>query len=555
MTSTTTDTVGNQMSAKQIAAREAAFRAGGFWADQTVDVFVNDAVSRTPEKTAIVAHRADRDGLTRLNYRELGAMVDRAAGALRAMGIGRGDVVSVQLPNWWEFVVVSLACVRIGAVVNPLMPIFREREVGYMVGFSEAKLLVIPSVFRGFDYLAMARSLRPSLPKLQRVIVVGGDGPDSFERSLLSGSEVVKFESNRAKAAQQPDDLAVMMFTSGTTGSPKGVMHSSNTLIACLNGLAGRFGLRDDDVLLGATPFGHMTGYAAIMMQAIRLGGTMVLQDVWESKRGVDLMAKEGVTYLAASTPFLLDICEAVAGGMPRPSKLRLFLCGGAPIPPMLIERALKELALTVCSLWGMTESLSSTLTEPARAADKSASSDGRPLDGVDVRVVDIDGKQLAVGETGRLLVRGAQMFRGYFKRADLPTFDADGWFDTGDLAKMDNEGYIRINGRTKDVIIRGGENIPVAEIENLLYKHPSVIAAAMVGYPDERLGERGCAFVALRPGQSLDLIGLQSYMAQCKVAKQYWPERVEIVEDLPRTASGKVQKFKLQEMLKSAKP
>lgn len=537
-----------------IAKREAAFRAAGFWADQTIDPFLHDAIVRTPEKTAIVAHRADCDGLTRISYRELGSMVDHAAGSLRAIGIGRADIVSAQLPNWWEFVVISLACMRLGAVVNPLMPIFREREIGYMVGFCEAKLLIVPSVFRGFDYVAMACNLRSSLPNLARVMVVGGDGPDSFEQCLLGGSAVVPFESDRSKAAQQPDDLAVLMFTSGTTGSPKGVMHSSNTLIACLNGLAGRFGLRDDDVLLGATPLGHMTGYAAIMMQSIRLGSTMILQDVWDSKRGVELMAHEGVTYLAASTPFLLDICEAVAAGMPRPSKLRLFLCGGAPIPPVLIERARKELALTVCSLWGMTESLSSTLTEPTRAADKSASSDGRPLDGVDVRVVDQDGQPLAAGEAGRLLVRGAQMFRGYFKRADLPAFDNEGWFDTGDLARMDYEGYIRITGRTKDVIIRGGENIPVAEIENLLYKHPAVMAAAMVGYPDERLGERGCAFLALRPGQTLDLLALQAYMAQCKVAKQYWPERVEIVDDLPRTASGKVQKFKLQELLGQAK-
>jgi cyclohexanecarboxylate-CoA ligase len=166
----------------------------------------------------------------------------------------------------------------------------------------------------------------------------------------------------------------------------------------------------------------------------------------------------------------------------------------------------------------------------------------------VDVRVVDFDGKPLPTGETGRLLVRGAQMFMGYYKRPDIQTFDADGWFDTGDLAYMDAEGYIRINGRTKDVLIRGGENVPVVEIEALLYKHPAVLDAALVGYPDARLGERGCAFVALRPGQTFDLAALQAYMAECKVAKQYWPERVEVVAALPRTPSGKIQKFKLRE-------
>jgi cyclohexanecarboxylate-CoA ligase len=260
-------------------------------------------------------------------------------------------------------------------------------------------------------------------------------------------------------------------------------------------------------------------------------------------------MVKEGVTYTAASTPFLTDICDTVAAGAPRPAHLRSFLCGGAPIPPVLIERAARELGLQVCSLWGMTESLSSTLTEPERAAVKSSSTDGRPLEGVEVRIIDFDGKPLPLGTTGRLMVRGAQLFSGYYKRPDLVTFDAEGWFDTGDLAYMDAEGYIRINGRTKDVLIRGGENVPVVEIENLLHKHRAVAAASIVGYPDERLGERACAFIVLRPGAKLDLAGVQAWMAESKVAKQYWPERVVILDELPRTPSGKVQKFKLREL------
>jgi cyclohexanecarboxylate-CoA ligase len=269
-------------------------------------------------------------------------------------------------------------------------------------------------------------------------------------------------------------------------------------------------------------------------------------------QRGVSLMAREGVTYTAASTPFLTDICNAVAAGAPRPDRLRSFLCGGAPIPPVLIERAAKELDLKVCSLWGMTESLSSTLTEPSRAADKSSRTDGRALEGVEVKVVDVDGRRLPVGETGRLLVRGAQMFMGYYKRPDIETFDAEGWFDTGDLAYMDDEGYIRINGRSKDVLIRGGENVPVFEIEALLYQHPAVAMAAIVGYPDERLGERACAFVVLKPGATLDLATVQAYMAECKVAKQYWPERVEVLPQLPATPSGKIQKFKLREIARA---
>jgi cyclohexanecarboxylate-CoA ligase len=528
-----------------------AMRAGGWWRDRTIDDFLSEAIRRVPAKDALVAYRADRAEPVRISYRELGDKVALAAGALRDLGVGHGDIVAVQVPNWWEFVVVSLACGRVGAVVNPLMPIFRERELEFMLGFAETKVFVVPAMFRGFDYATMALSLKQKLPKLQHVIVVDGTGANAFDRMLLQGSHRVEAAATAGESALAADELAVMMFTSGTTGSPKGVMHSCNTLLACNKALADRFGLTIDDVLLACSPVGHMTGFAAVMLLGVFLGATVVLQDVWDARQGVTIMAAEGVTYTAASSPFLSDICNAVAEGAPRPGALRSFLCGGAPIPPVLIERAATELNLKVCSLWGMTESLSSTLTEPARAADKSSTTDGRALDGAEVRVVDFGGQPMPTGQTGRLLVRGAQMSLGYYKRPDIPTYDAEGWFDTGDLAYMDDEGYIRITGRTKDVIIRGGENIPVAEIEGLLYKHPSVALAAIVGYPDARLGERSCAFIELRPGTTIDLAAVQGYMAECKVAKQYWPERVEILETVPRTPSGKIQKFILKERAK----
>jgi cyclohexanecarboxylate-CoA ligase len=530
-------------------AHACAMRAAGLWPDKTIDEFFAAAIAATPDKTALVAYRSGVERPWRFSYKELGDHVARAAAALAALGVGRGDIVAIQVPNWWEFAVAALATSRIGAIVNPLMPIFREREMGYMLGFAEAKVLIVPKVFRGFDHAEMGRTLRSQCPKLAHVIVVDEEGPDGFEARLLGGTSRIDAPAAGSTGALRADDVAVLMFTSGTTGSPKGVMHDSNRLVACNNALAGRFGLGERDVLLGCSPLGHMTGYAAVLLLGLRLGGSVVLQDIWDAKQGVTIMAAEGVTYTAASTPFLSDICEAVAAGAPRPARLRSFLCGGAPIPPVLIERAARELDLKVCSLWGMTESLSSTLTEPERAADKSSTSDGRPLEGVGIRIVGADGQALPVGQTGRLLVRGAQMFIGYYKRPDIETFDAEGWFDTGDLAYADAEGYIRINGRTKDVLIRGGENVPVVEIEALLYKHPAVTEAALVGYPDDRLGERGCACVVLRPGMTLDLSDVQAYMAQCKVAKQYWPERVKVLQALPRTPSGKIQKFKLRDI------
>jgi cyclohexanecarboxylate-CoA ligase len=532
-------------------AHARAMRASGWWVDKTVDAMFAEAMARFPDKPALVAYRADRETPpNRFSYRELAKLVARATAGLRALGVGRGDVVAIQLPNWWEFVVATLACARLGAVVNPLMPIFRERELRFMLDFSAAKVFIAPKLFRDFDHAEMGRSLKASVPSLAHVVAVDGEGEGGFEALLRRGEghEV----GPDASQAQPADRMSVLMFTSGTTGEPKGVMHSDNTLVACADALAARFKLDADEVLLCCAPLGHMTGFAAVMLQSVRLGATLVLQDVWDSKRAVKILAEEGITYTAASTPFLSDICDGVAAGGPRPQRLKKFLCGGAPIPPVLIERAARELGLQVSSLWGMTESLGSTLTEPERAAEKSASTDGRALEGVAVRVVDDAGQVLPSGQTGRLEVRGAQMFLGYFKRPDIKTFGADGWFDTGDLAYMDAEGYIRINGRTKDVLIRGGENVPVFEIESLLHRHPAVLAAAIVGYPDERLGERGCAFLVLRPGTTLDLGGVQAWMAECKVAKQYWPERVEVLPDLPRTPSGKIQKFVLRARAKA---
>lgn len=533
-------------------AHAKALRDAGYWIDKSYDEFLQRWNATAPDKGALVAYRSDRPESRRFTYAEFGDKVSCAAASLKRMGLGHGDIVSVQLPNWWEFAVIALAAFRVGAVVNPLMPIFRERELSYMLEFAEAKLVVVPKIFRGFDHEAMAKALQRDLPKLAHVVVVDGAGPDSFEATLLSSQERLPPPPIGEIGATPADEMAVLMFTSGTTGSPKGVMHCLNTLMACNVALAGRFGLDESDTMLVCSPLGHMTGFAAGMLLGLKIGATVIFQDIWDPKRGVSIMAEDGVTYSAAAATFLSDMCEAVAAGTPKPVRLRKFLCSGAPIPPALIERVYRELDLKVCSLWGMTESLSSTLTEPERALEKSSKTDGRPLEGVDVKIVRSDGSPAPIGETGALKVRGAQMCLGYYKRPDMEPFDAEGWFDTGDLAyRVDDEGYIRINGRTKDIIIRGGENVPIVEIENLLFKHSAVLAAALVGYPDSRLGERACAFVVLRPGHSLDLASLQSYMAEQKVAKQYWPERVEVVADLPKTPAGKVQKYRLREEAK----
>ena len=529
-----------------VAARGHGLREAGLWLDLTVDSRLAEQVARQPDKTAVVGYRADGRPPRRISYRELGALVDRAAAALRGMGVKRGDVVSIQLPNWWEFVVAALACVRVGAAANPMVPILREREVGFMVAFSDTKVLIVPAVFRGFDHAAMARGLQARCPKLERVIVIDEEGPDGFERALLSGPSTLPYDP--AAAALQPDDLLVLMYTSGTTGEPKGVMHTSNTVNGDVLRFAAGLGLSADEVSFAATPVGHMTGYGIFVMLPVLMGASVVLQDVHDPHAGVRIMEAEGVTFSAGATPFLSDLCDAALSGGVRPSRLQRFYCSGAPIPPALVQRAWQTLKLAVSSVWGMTEIIAGTMTEP-ELTDKAWTTDGRALPGIEVKVVDQDGRALPRGQAGRLLVRGASMFCGYLLRPDLYSVDADGWFDSGDLARMDAEGYIRITGRTKELLIRGGENVPVIEIENILMQHPAIAAVAIVGMPDPRLGERGCAFVVLRTGRAMDLPAMQTYLAEMKVAKPFWPEHVQCIDSLPMTASGKLQRFVLKAM------
>jgi cyclohexanecarboxylate-CoA ligase len=529
-------------------AHKQAMRAQGWWQDLTFDDLLDRAIAAAPAKKALVAYRADAsfDAPVRsLSFGELGAAVSQAAGAFRAMGIGTGDVVAIMLPNWVEFIIASFALTRIGAVPNPMMHIFRERELRFMLGFAETKAIIIPKTFRGHDFEAMVDGLRPELPDLKNVIVVDGTGANSWQNAVAN-SKATPLGSGDVDRID-PSEMCVLMYTSGTTGEPKGVIHCCNTMIACVKSLGDRFGLTPADVHIGSTPFGHMTGYTAVMVQALYYGSTVVMMDVWDGAAATGIMVRDGVTHMAGATPFLADICRVVGDGALVPN-LNTFLCGGAQIPPPVIANATKLLNLRVSSLWGMTESLAGTLTEPERAHEKSATTDGRAVDGVELLIADENHNPLPTGETGRLYFRGSQQFLGYYKKPGLARRPAEGWFDTGDLAYMDAEGYIRIDGRSKDIIIRGGENVPVVEIEAMLYAHPSVLDAAIVGYPDARMGERGCLFLALKPGTTFTMDDLTALMAENGAAKQYWPEALEIIDVMPRTASGKIQKFTLKE-------
>jgi len=445
-----------QFDAILLPPRRADSIAPGYWHDRTINEDLDACLAECPDKLALTAVRVEAGDVRRFTYREMATLADRIAVGLSRLGVGRNDVVAMQLPNWWHFSLLYLACSRIGAVLNPLMPIFRERELSFMLRHGEAKVFVVPKRFRNFDHEAMARGLQPNLPSLKRIIVVDGEGADDFD-ALLTAPEWEKLPDAPAILMQNrpsPDDITQLIYTSGTTGEPKGVMHSANTLMANILAYAERLRLGKHDVVLMASPMAHQTGFMYGLMLPIMLRASAVLQDIWDAAKAADLIRQEGVSFTMASTPFLTDLTRVVSetgSGVPT---LKTFLCAGAPIPGPLVEQARGVLGAKIISAWGMTEN-GAKLDDDDQLA---FTTDGCALPGVEVKVIDDEGKTLPPSKIGRLVVRSCSNFGGYLKRPQWNGTDPDGWFDTGDLARMDANGYIRISGRSKDVIIRGGE-------------------------------------------------------------------------------------------------
>ncbi|MDP6344016.1 MAG: AMP-binding protein [Alphaproteobacteria bacterium] len=525
----------------------------GAWPDRILLDYLEDALARRPERPAITTYNGETGQPTTHTFGEFDQVSRRIALALIDLGVGVGDVVSLLLPNWWQFNAMAMACARIGAIANPLMPIFRERELTFMLGFAETRVLIAPRRFRGFDYKPLVDGMRPDLPALAHVFYIDGEGDESFEAALLAEPREGRADADAVLAARRPapDDVNEVIYTSGTTGQPKGVMHTANTTLGHLGTWIDHHGLSGDDTLFMASPLAHQTGFLYALLMPVMLGAHVVLLDRWEPPLGVEIIQNHRCTWTMGATPFLSDIVEMPNIGDFDIKSLRAFISAGAPIPPVLVQKAAANFDFKVLSGWGMTECACSTICDPGDPDEKVWTSDGGPLPHTEVTVQTPDGETAKIGEEGLLKVRGQPLFVGYLKKPELHGLDADGWFDSGDLAFMDKDGYIRITGRSKDIIIRGGENVPVVEIEDELYRHPAVQDAAVVGAPDDRLGERGCAFVTLRQGEQLDLAGMIGFLEERGTAKQYWPESLVVIDEMPRTPSGKIQKFKLRDQAK----
>jgi cyclohexanecarboxylate-CoA ligase len=512
-----------------------------------------------PDDLAVVAAGTGCDDRT-WTWQALSERADATAMLLVELGVGAGDRVAVQLPNRAEFVLLSLAAARIGAVICPLMPIFRQREMAFMLRRSGARVLAVPDSFRGRDYPAEIAALPSASGEpmaLEHVLVVGGDD------ELPAGDQLRWHRFDTAVARQVPDAavldarrpapdvLAQLLFTSGTSGEPKGVLQRMDSLTRAAAMEIRHLGLTPSDRVYVPSPLAHQTGFLYGMWLAFVLGVPQILQPVWDGPTALQVLRRWDGTFVQAATPFLADLAAAVDEAGVQPEALRIFVATGAAVPRGLAEQATRTLGAAVCGAWGTTETCLGSLSAPQDDPASCWGTDGRALAGVRIRVTDDDGNVLAPGSQGNFEVSSRCMFDGYLDHPELTreAMTPDGWYRSGDLAVIDESGYVRISGRVKDVINRGGEKIPVAEIEQLLHTHPAVHDVAVVAMPDDRLGERACAFVVADPGFGLEQ--LRQFLDSRQVARQYWPERVETVPVLPRNPAGKVQKFMLRDQVR----
>ncbi len=522
----------------------AEYVATGDWSDVTVGERLDCMVQKFPNKTAIV------DTRRHTTYSELGQMVDGLARGLYDLGVRRGDRVTAQLPNRAEALAVYFAVGKIGAILCPVVPYYRAAEVRQVLERSESVAIVIPDTFGGFDYTAMLQEIRPSAPALKHTIVVG----DRVPPGAISFQELAFSRSKTDLAALKPEanDPLVFMFTSGTEAAPKAPIWTHNTIHNVRSYNLG-FELTDKDILLSLPPAYHAFAMgASITLVLSEVGATNVWMDAFDPEEALRVIEKERVTVAVGVPPQLMGLLNHPALKKYDLSSLRTFVTGAAPMPVAGIKRLKAEVGCDFVTLWGASEVTGGPVTHRNDPPEISATTVGRVRTSTaEVAVFDETRERiLPPGQVGEMAIRGPFVHAGYYKDPELNrrSFHPDGWFFTGDSVILDEKGYISFVSRIKDIINRGGEKISPREVEELLYTHPKILSVAMVGMPDPRLGERNCVYVVPRNGETMTLDEIVSFLLERGLAKVKLPERLELVDSLPLTASGKVRKNLLRD-------
>jgi non-ribosomal peptide synthetase component E (peptide arylation enzyme) len=511
----------------------------GHWGSETFYQILQQQAAAHPDREAIIDHRQ------RVTYGELCARVDRTASALQQLGIGPGDVVTIQLPNWAEFAYVFFACERVGAVANQIGPDFRSREVEYILRFSESRAFVCPAMFKGFEYVPMIRDLRPHLPDLRTVCVLGSsDAPDTVSLDAMIAGQHTRLPL--VPQAMGANDVMRMAFTSGTTGNPKGVTHSFNTTLPACRILNDAMEVREHEVFLIYLPLGLNWGYLTLL-QSMMVGARAVLLERFSARGALELIERERVTFIPSAPASLIAMLNDPELRRFDLSSLRVVITGGASCPVETLRAFRAQMPGHLIELYGMLETGFHTFTRLTDDPEAVTGTIGRPAAGMGLRLIDAHGREVPPGAEGEIAAAGPSVHLGYHKNptANAELFTVDGWFRTGDLGQLDSAGNVRIVGRLKEMINRGGQKFFPREIEEMLYMHPKILHAAVVGVPDPRLGERNCLCAILQPGASLSLEEVVNFLKN-HVATYKLPEALVVFDDFPFTPTGKIQRHVL---------
>jgi acyl-CoA synthetase (AMP-forming)/AMP-acid ligase II len=516
-------------------ARAAQARAQGVWPDETSGDMALREVERDPERVIVV------DARRQLTLRELVDESQALARAFVARGLKPGDVISIMLPNWHEATIIYLAATFAGLVANLILPNYRNNEVVFTLDDCGAKMIFVPEIFRKFDYVAMMQAVNAGLQKPVEVVVLRGNARGATEYATLFG----KSHGDVALPDVDPDSVKMVMYTSGTSGRPKGVLHSHNTISAAVTQIHRYWHVEEGDCFFVPSPVSHIGGSIYAFELPLLARTKVVLQEAWEPDAAVTAFETHGCTHMAGATPFLQALLVAAQKAGTRLPKLKVFICGGASVPASLIREAAARFENCIVSrVFGCTEV--PMITAGSMAAgdiDHAAETDGKP--GL-CKV-----KLIGAADEGEILAIGPQMLLGYLRREDEDgKFDPQGYFLTGDLAKLVDGEYLVVTGRAKDIIIRNGENIAPKEVEDILILHPAIAEISIVGLLDARTGEQACAVIVPVPGQTPGLNDLRDFLNARNVAKFKIPERVELRSSLPRNAAGKVLKNRLRELV-----
>ncbi|MBI5966342.1 MAG: AMP-binding protein [Deltaproteobacteria bacterium] len=520
---------------------------------QTFGQMLRETAERYPDHRAIIFQDQ------KYTYREFQAAANSLAQALIDLGLTRGDKLGLLLPDWPEYSISLYACAKLGVIVSPMNPLYRKMEILTVLNHLEAKALIIPEEWRDFSFVDLLGEIRSEIPSLKHIIVKGKpkEGMLNFE-ALLSQNWGKKFgpgflEKYLQENPVEADDILEIAYTSGTTGRPKGVVETHNTRMLHSVGIAERIKASEKDVWLNMTPLFHTTGNCVVQHTAFLTGGTLILLGRYSTELSLRELDRCKATIAVGVPTMFIDLMNHPNFGKTDVSSLRFALFTGAPMPPEVALQIVKKLQCGILQGDGTTECGSNVLSLPDSPVELIAESPGPPLAvGNEVKVVDSKTNRIVpVGVLGEICHRGPTNFLGYYKDPELTAeaVDEKGWFHSGDLGTMDEEGNIRLKGRIKDMIIRGGENIYTTDVESILYTHPKVKECQVVGCPDERLGEKTLAcIIAKKAGEVVTREEVYEFMKD-KTAKYKIPDQVITMEDFPRTASGKVQKFKLREM------